>query len=306
MLDLGSPRWLALETSHGTLPHLAEAVRTVLARGLDGREWPALYELLIHQGTIFPAAYAVLPHVIAHAASREPATLASFWTDIGFVLGAPDKRPVSEVPADLVAGFEAALPVALPLALRAFEAARAGQPAVYRGAAILRSSQASYLALACVALARHHVGQLMWAFLDPPEVSEELVNAMCPECEVDLTWLHHGAGIIEEGHADDPVPQPALVLPLVPKLAGKPGPWATLAAAFDLETRFGPIARAVALAGVPSDAPDRTVICLVSALVATHGELDWATRLARLASSMRCPACSAVSLFVDCLPELDV
>ena len=305
MLDLGSPRWLALETSHGTIPHLGDAVRTVLARGFDGREWPALYELLIHQGTIYPAAYAVLPHVIAHAATREPATLASFWTDVGFLLGAPDKRQVAAVPADLVAGFEAALPVALALALVAFASA-GGRPPMYRGAPILPSSQASYLALACVALARHHVGQLMWAFLDPPELSDELVNAMCPECEEELVWLHHGAGIIEERHADDPVPQPPLVLPLAPKLAGKPGPWAELAGSFDLETRFGPIARAVARAGVPSDAPDRTVICLVAAMVATHGELDWATRLARLASSMRCPACSAVSLFVDCLPELDV
>jgi hypothetical protein len=334
-LPLDSPRWLELGTAVGLGTKTAGALRAVLDSRFDSPAWDRLYDLILHQGSIYPATYAVMPHVLA-ACERAPT---SVWIDIGYLVSAIDSRAWHDVPRDLVPACDAAIAAALPHAIRAFDAARdIRMSARYHRHPISRASQVDSLALACVALARHPVGQLLWAFVSPPRPNEAFVHqmfcgAMCPACDIELEWMHCGDGILEYslGKHDPSVPdrQPPLVLPDPPLLAGEPGPWAPIARALDAATGAtdrGPAngsngyrslhraaadldslaatAYAVASAGLPRDAPKRAVICLVAAMIALHGERDWARRFARLASDMRCPACDAVSAFVACLPAL--
>jgi hypothetical protein len=164
-------------------------------------------------------------------------------------------------------------------------------------------------------------------------VHQMFCGAVCPACDIELEWMHCADGILEYslGKHDPSTPdrQPPFLPPEPPLLPGEPGAWAAIARALDAATGAtdrGPangsngyralhrtaadldalaaIGCAVASAGVPRDAPNRAVICLVAAMIALHGERDWARRLARLASDMRCPACDAVSAFVACLPVL--
>jgi len=335
LLPLESSRWLELGTAVGLGTKTAATLREVLDSRFDTAAWERLYDLVMHQGTIYPAAYAVLPHVLA-ACERAPA---SVWIDLGYLVSAIDSRAWHDIPRDLVPACDAAIAAALPHAIRVFETARdARMSPRYRRKPIPRASLADSLALACVALARHPVGQLLWAFLSPPRPHEAFVHqmfcgAVCPACEIELEWMHCGDGILEYslGKHDPSIPdrQPPFLPPDVPLLAGESGAWAPIARALDAATGAtdrGPangsngyrslhraaadldaiaaIACGVASAGVPRDAPNRAVICLVSAMIALHGERDWARRFARLASDMRCPACDAVSAFVACLPVL--
>ena len=356
-LSLESPRWLELGTAAGLGTKTAGALWSVIAPGplsgrFDGAPWTHLFDLILHQGSVYPATYAVLPHVLAAACDR--GAPASFWIDIGYIVSAMDSRAWLDTPRDLVAACDAAIATGLPHAIRAFEAARdARVPARYRKKPIHRGRQADALALACVALARHPVGQLLWAFMSPPQPDKSFVhqlfcNAVCPACDIELEWMHCGDGILEYslGKHDPSTPdrQPPVVPPEPPLPAGEPGAWAPIARALDAATgatersgqEAGPLGSmtrgrgpangsngyrslhraatdldtlasigcAVASAGVPGDAPNRAVICLVAAMIALHGERDWARRFARLASDMRCPACDAVSAFVACLPVL--
>jgi hypothetical protein len=341
LLPLDSPRWLDLGTAAGPGVRTVAAIKEVLPGRFDGGGWLRLFDLMVHQGTIFPVTYAALPHVLAAAAKS--AAPASFWVDIGYAVSAIDSRAWHDVPRDLVPACDAAIAAALPYAIRAFDAARdARVPSLYRGKPISRASKAEALALACIALARHPVGQLLWSFVAPPRPGEDFARqmfcrAMCPACEIELEWMHCGDGILEYslGKHDPSAPdrQPPFLPPPIPMFASGAGAWAPIArsleaatgatdrsdaqptnghakgsgphraAAADLDA-IGTIGCAVASAGVPQDAPNRAVICLAAAMIALHGERDWARRFARLASDMRCPACDAVSAFVACLPEL--
>jgi hypothetical protein len=330
-LPLDSPRWLKLTTDGSPRAEVPRLLRQIQEEGTFGEAWERLVGgPILHQGTVYQSTYAALPHLVAIAAEQDPRTLARFWTDAGFIVASfvyTGLRPgPTPIPAALKEGVAAALRAAEPLAVRCFRAREWGLEKTETGV-----ETASYLALACLALARHPVGALIRTFLHAPRpgqpfTKQQFVNAMCGECQAELEFFHAGDGIIEyQFHRDGKVrpdpEQPEPEAPEVPDLTKAKRadhPWGPIADALarparqlrtlEHETRFPadwlkqfgahvPVAAAVAAAGVPSAAADRAVLSLLGVLVALSGAFDWAGRLLRLAGFMRCPECGAVQPF---------
>jgi hypothetical protein len=123
--------------------------------------------------------------VVALAAEQDPRALWLVWVDLGFIAAnivhTNTRPPPDRVPDDLEFGLRVALRAAEPLALRCFCASDWNEKTSWGG------SRASCLALACLALSRHPVGQLVVGSPGPPQagkdfISQQFVNAVCFEC----------------------------------------------------------------------------------------------------------------------------
>ena len=103
MLDLQSPRWMELEHAYGCasdIPGLLEGLRSLPRSFREEEPWFSLCSALAHQGDVYSATFAAVPHVIAALATdpgRACSTLYHFpaWVEICRV-----KKGV-EVPSDL-------------------------------------------------------------------------------------------------------------------------------------------------------------------------------------------------------------
>ncbi|MFF6986473.1 PQQ-binding-like beta-propeller repeat protein [Streptomyces sp. NPDC010273] len=273
-LPLNSPRWHDLEGV------TAEEVRVLLTHLAD--DLPA-------DGTVSDSAYAVLPHLVEAAAALPPEQSVDFWVDLGFIVTAEDRAPV---PADLEAGFSAALRLAEQAAARSFLAA--GAPAKVCG----------QLALSCVAFAGHHIGEA----LRDVEPGESYLQLVCPGCGYDTEILTFFV---------DPVHPPFAA----PELADPSGharqgqhPWGEVADALRGETLgqewepFLRVAREVAAAGLPVETPGSAVLCLVAGMVAAKGTphwagAEWARQLALLTGHFSCWNCEQAWTIADGLVE---
>ncbi|MFD4872092.1 WD40 repeat domain-containing protein [Streptomyces sp. NPDC058420] len=251
--------------------------------------WTSMTDDLLADGTVSDSAYAVLPHVVEAAAALPPDQSVDFWVDLGFIVTAED-RPT--VPADLEAGFSAALRLAEQAAARSLLAA--GAPAKVCG----------QLALSCVAFAGHHIGAALWG-VEPGQSHLQLV---CPGCEYDTEILTFFV---------DPV-HPAFGAPELADLAdhARRGqhPWSEVADALRGDTLgqewepFLRVAREVAAAGVPVEASGSAVLCLVAGMVAAKGTphwagSEWARQLALLTGHFRCWNCEQSWTISDGLVE---
>jgi len=292
-LPLNSPRWRDLDGV------TAEEVQTLLEQmtptGVTGtddewtRTWTYMTDALLADGTVYDSAYAALPHLVEAAAALPPEQSVDFWVDLGFIVTAEDRRPV---PADLEAGFDAALRLAEQAAARSF--LDAGAPAKVCG----------QLALSCVAFAGHHVGAALWD-LEPKESYLQLV---CPGCGSDTEILEF---FVDPVHP--PFEAPELPAPDHRARQGQ-HPWGEVADALRGDTLgqewepFLRVARAVAGAGVPVEAPGPAVLCLVAGMVAAKGTpqwagSDWARQLTLLTGHFRCWDCEQSWTIADGLVE---
>ncbi|WP_234443589.1 WD40 repeat domain-containing protein [Streptomyces sp. NRRL B-24484] len=298
MLPLNSPRWREL---HGVA---AEDVRQVVAAvesasatgagaapdGGDGwrKAWEGLALDLMCEDVVVDGAYAALPHVVAAAAGPAPERFAELWVDAGLMVTAAGRSPV---PADLRAGFDAALREAEAAAVRGFLAA--ATPAAL----------CAQLALSCLAFAGHHTAEVLWRFLDPEETHLVLC---CPGCGADAEF----PGFF----ADGPCPPFDAPPPAADRVRAGGHPWGEVADALR-EDALGPgwepflrVAREVAAAGVPRGTPGQAVLCLVAGMVAVRGTpgwagAQWARRLMLLTGDFRCPDCERTWTTADGLVE---
>ncbi|WP_415937305.1 WD40 repeat domain-containing protein [Streptomyces sp. 039-1] len=253
------------------------------------QSWTALAGGLLDDGTVFDGAYAALPHLIEAAAALPPGRTVDFWVDLGCIVTAEDRHPV---PADLEAGFSAALRAAEEAATRSLLSARA--PA----------QVCAHLVLSCVAFAGHHLGEAVWRLRDLPESGLQLV---CPGCESD-TEIPDFFG--------DPV-HPPLEAPELPdpvRVRAGGHPWGEAAAALRSDAlgegweSFLRVGREVAAAGVPDEMPGQAVLCLVAGMVAVKGSprragREWARTLMTLTGHFRCWDCERVWTIADGLAE---
>lgn len=292
-LPLNSPRWRDLDgvTAEEVQALLAQMASTAVT-GADAewrQSWTYMTDDLMADGTVYDSAYAVLPHLVEAAAELPPDQSVDFWVDLGFIVTAEDRRPV---PADLEAGFDAALRLAERAAARSF--LDAGAPAKLCG----------QLALSCVAFAGHHIGAALWD-LEPKESYLQLV---CPGCGSDTEILKFFV---------DPV-HPPFQAPELPdpdhRVRQGQHPWGEVADALRGDTLgrewepFLRVARAVAAAGVPVEAPGLTVLCLIAGMVAAKGTpqwagSEWARQLALLTGHFRCWDCEQSWTIADGLAE---
>jgi hypothetical protein len=114
-LPLDSPRWQELEHAYGTaadIPALLRQLASLPPSSPDDEPWFSLWSALAHQGDVYPASFAAVPHVVralATAPDRADAVYLQFpaWVEIC------RKRQGIAVPSDLHDAYVAAL-AALP------------------------------------------------------------------------------------------------------------------------------------------------------------------------------------------------
>ncbi|HEX6683029.1 MAG TPA: WD40 repeat domain-containing protein [Candidatus Limnocylindrales bacterium] len=268
LLPLDSPHWNSLSACYST-PKAVEALREIVAAGRLGDAWDRLRAEILHQGSVYDVSSAALPHLIRLAPTLTADEQHDLWIEVGFLVtaGAGSFEEAEPVPG-MQETLTQSLRDAETLALQSF-----------LDAASLQDHEASYFALACVALAGHPVGNAMWEFLSP---GEGYVRLVCPECEAEY----------EVDGFTDPLRAPCAPPP-VPGLTPRGRPeWARVP--IDLLPGFDAAARAVAGAGLPADAPADAVWCLVAAMVAAKGAVPWARTLLRLTGHFRCGECESV------------
>src|SRR5262245_50914440 len=76
MLDLDSDRWAELSHAYGDaadIPELLAQLKSLPKSDGESEPWFSLWSALAHQGDVYPASFAAVPHVIA-ALSTSPAT----------------------------------------------------------------------------------------------------------------------------------------------------------------------------------------------------------------------------------------
>jgi len=111
MLDLHSARWTELQHAYGSAadtPALLAALRDLPESAGDSEPWFTLWSSLAHQGDVYPASFAAVPHVVAALASNPAGAGADFfhfpaWIEICRV------RQGAEIPEDLTPAYMAAM-----------------------------------------------------------------------------------------------------------------------------------------------------------------------------------------------------
>jgi len=84
MLELSSPRWGELRDAYGSAAKIPELLRQLSALPRDdgsSEPWFTLWSALAHQGDVYSASFAAVPHVVAAiAGSPERMTDVYFFT----------------------------------------------------------------------------------------------------------------------------------------------------------------------------------------------------------------------------------
>jgi hypothetical protein len=82
MLSLDSPRWSKLRHAYGAasdIPKLLEALKEFPAENPAGDPWFTLWSALAHQGDVYPASFAAVPHIVAILANDPRRSTASYF-----------------------------------------------------------------------------------------------------------------------------------------------------------------------------------------------------------------------------------
>ncbi|MFD8818821.1 WD40 repeat domain-containing protein, partial [Streptomyces sp. NPDC059627] len=294
-LPLHSPRWSGLDgvkagEVEALLEQLAAAAATESGFGDEWRQtWTDLTGGLMDDGIVADGAYAALPHLVEAAAALPPGQTVDFWVDIGFIVTADHRPPV---PADLAAGFGAALRLAERAAVRSLLAADTS------------AEVCALLVLSCVAFAGHHTGEALTRLLDLRESGLLLV---CPGCGSDTEIPEFFAAPARPPFEAPGLPDPA-------RVRQEGHPWGEVAAALREEALgeewepFLRVAREVALAGIPPETPGEAVLCLVAGLAAVRGTprraaRDEARQLMSLTGHFRCWDCEQTWTIADGLAD---
>ncbi|MEU8932343.1 hypothetical protein AB0D30_20920 [Streptomyces sp. NPDC048409] len=292
-LPLESPLWRDFD---GVEVEEMRVLLRELAAAADGeggdawREtWTDLSGGLMDDGVVADGAYAALPHLVEAAAALPPGRTVDFWVDLGFIVTA-DYRP--PVPAGLEAGFAAALRLAERAAVRSLLTAGTSGPVC------------AQLALSCVALAGHPMGEVLWQLQD---LRDGGLLLSCPACGSDTEMPDFFAAPAHPPHEAPLLPGPSRI-----RQAGHP--WGEAAGVLREDAlgegweAFLRVARAVAVGGVSPGTPGQAVLCLVAGIVAvrgvpqpTAGEL--ARRLMSLTGHFRCWDCERTWPIADGLTE---
>jgi hypothetical protein len=114
-LSLASPRWAELTHAYGSaadIPALLGQLDALPSSEGDKEPWFSLWSALAHQGDVYSASFAAVPHVV-RALSCSPTTADSSYFQFPAVVEAWRQRQAVAIPADLQADYVAAL-AALP------------------------------------------------------------------------------------------------------------------------------------------------------------------------------------------------
>jgi hypothetical protein len=104
VLALDDPRWHELDHAYGPADNVP-ALLLALERG-EQELWDELVPSLCHQGSVYTASYAAVPHIVRIGAEESLGDQIMFWCFVGAVA---DSRDAAPLPDDLRAAYEEAL-----------------------------------------------------------------------------------------------------------------------------------------------------------------------------------------------------
>lgn len=111
VLPLDSPRWAELQHAYGSAADLPSRLRQLAdlpdAQG-ESEPWFHLWSALAHQGDVYPASFAAVPHVIAALQSAPLRAGATYFQFPAWVEICRNERKVT-IPPDLVSDYFEAL-----------------------------------------------------------------------------------------------------------------------------------------------------------------------------------------------------
>jgi hypothetical protein len=125
MLALDSPRWAELDQAYGTAEDIPRLIAHLDETGdADRRElWFGLWSTLCHQGTVYLASYAAVPHLVRFAGARGPVESAEALHLVGAIELGRLTPAAPSVPDDLADDYRQALEE-----MPGIVAARVGEP----------------------------------------------------------------------------------------------------------------------------------------------------------------------------------
>jgi len=113
MLDLSSERWNDLRQAYGNasdVPNLLCQLRTApSAEGYQSEPWYWLWSALCHQGDVYPAAYAAIPHIVAITTTKGDRDRLECLNFVGYAEACRHHKRAPSLPPELKADYEAAL-----------------------------------------------------------------------------------------------------------------------------------------------------------------------------------------------------
>jgi hypothetical protein len=113
MLDLDSPDWKGLSHAYGSARDVPGMLRALRLGNGDADAWERIYGSLCHQGDVFPASFAAVPHIVAIAEERPPDQRLEFWSFVGSI-AAGGSRDGKGLPDDLQTAYVKALERMVP------------------------------------------------------------------------------------------------------------------------------------------------------------------------------------------------
>lgn len=111
MLSLSSPRWSELAHAYGSaadVPALLEQLAALPSSSGDCEPWFSLWSALAHQGDVYSASFAAVPHVVAALAKAPAMADESYFQFPAWVEVCRAKQGV-RVPPDLAAAYSESL-----------------------------------------------------------------------------------------------------------------------------------------------------------------------------------------------------
>lgn len=111
MLSLESQRWAELEHAYGAasdIPHLLAQLADLPGAKGEEEPWFSLWGALAHQGDVYSASFAAVPHVVA-ALARAPLKADSTYFQFSAWVEICRRKRNVEIPADLKFDYFAAL-----------------------------------------------------------------------------------------------------------------------------------------------------------------------------------------------------
>ena len=112
MLDLSSKSWNDLRTAYGNasdVPDLLRQLRTTPPQeNYQSEPWFSLWSALCHQGDVYTATYAAVPHFVGIAKMRQTVQL-DCLNFVGYAEACRHHKRAPDVPPDLKLDYEAAL-----------------------------------------------------------------------------------------------------------------------------------------------------------------------------------------------------
>jgi hypothetical protein len=111
VVPLSSPEWSKLTHAYGSaanIPGLLKQLESFPPSVGDAEPWFTLWSSLFHQGDIFPASFAAVPHVVSALASAPSRATFDYFLFPASVEGARTTTGI-QVPAPLSAGYAEAI-----------------------------------------------------------------------------------------------------------------------------------------------------------------------------------------------------